>query len=247
MQMTHEFKHSKILVIGSGEASQRAAKVSRERGAAQITVLSRSSKKGKAFAREIQGKWSPMSSLEKELVDHDIVLCCSGAPHTVLKMSMVKEAMKLRSQHPLFIIDIGVPCNVDREVKGLKNVFLHDIDELTAICQINYEQRRDEIQKAESIIKSEKENFMAYWHELKVKPIIKALVNKAENIRQEKLISALKKSPDLTDRERAQFELLSKSITQKLLHEPIQCLKANHKNEEYLRIVNQLFRLDEEK
>lgn len=246
-QVVGDIKNCRILVIGAGEAGQQVAKASRERGASQITVASRSSRKGTVFAKQISGNWVPMQNLSQELLNCDIVICCSGAPHTILKQEMIAEAMRLRSNKPLVIVDIGIPCNVDSGVKLLKNVSLFNIDELTTITEVNFQQRSQEIQKAQQIVNTEVEKFMTYWHELKVKPLITALVTKAETIRQSRLNSTLKKVPDLSSEQRSQIEALSKSIIQKILHEPIECLKSNHKNEEYFRIVSELFCLSEEK
>ena len=247
MKRVSDISGCRIVVVGAGEAGQQVARAAKERGASQITVLSRSSRKGKAFAREIQGVWSPLPNLVRELAESDIAIGCSGAPHTVLKLEMVNEAMQCRTGRPLVIIDIGVPCNVDPEAKQVKNVFLYNIDDLTMLCQNNYQQRLSEIQNAENIINAAVDKFMSYWHELKVKPIIAALVDKAENVRQAKVEMALKKATRLTDEERTQLEMMSKAIIQTILYEPIECLKSNHKNAEYLRIVKELFALGEEK
>ena len=234
----------KITVIGAGEAGQQAVRAVKERGASKITVMSRSSRKGTAFAREIQGTWVPLNNLVRELAGSDIVICCSGAPHTILKLKMVEEAMLDRPDHPLVVIDIGVPCNVDSGVKKLRNVFLYNIDDLTGASHANYQQRQDEVDGAEILINSAVEKFIAGWHELKVKPLITALVNKAESVRLAKLNLTLKKTAGLSDTERVHVEMMSKAIVQTLLHEPVKCLKSNHKNGEYLRIVKELFSLD---
>ena len=246
-QVVGNIRHRKIVVVGAGEAGRLVAKASRDHGASQIVVVSRSQEKGTELAETLEGTWVPMEKLGQELARCDIVISCSGAPHTVLKLKMVEEAMNLHPEHHLVIIDIAVPPDTEYQVKLLNNVFLYDIDDLINTCQDNYNHRQDEIQSAMDIVDHEVERFMRYWQELKVRPVIKALLRKAENIRQAKLAMTLKKLPELSDEERAHLDSMTKAIVQKILHEPVQYLKNNHKNEDYIRIINELFCLDKNK
>jgi len=165
-----------------------------------------------------------------------------------LKLELVKEALDVRAERPLVIIDIAVPPDVEPQVKQLNNVFLYDIDELIKVCDSNHEQRQNEIQRAAEIVDDEVERFISYWQELEVRPVISALVRKAEDIRQAQLGLTLKKLPELSDEEKAHLEAMTKAIVQKILHEPIQCLKSDTgKREEYIQVINRLFRLDGKK
>lgn len=243
-----DIRRCKIVVIGAGEAGQLAAKACRERGASQIVVVSRSREKGSDLAAMLHGTWVSMEKLPQELATGDIVISCSGAPHTILKLKLVAEVMSTHPEHPLVIIDIAVPQDVESQVKQLNNVFLYDIDELTKVGESNHKLRQKETQRAMGIVDEEVERFISYWQELEVRPVISALVKKAEKIRQAKLGKTLKKLPSLSDEEQAHIEAMTRAIVQKILHEPIQSLKSNHhRKEEYIRIINELFCLDEKK
>lgn len=238
----------RVVVIGAGEAGQLAARACRERGSSHIVVVSRSQKKAEALATSLAGSWASMDRLGQELTTCDIAISCSGAPHTILKLGQVEEVMKARPQKPLVIIDIAVPPDVDQEVKQLDNVFLYNIDQITKVCETNNQNRQDEISSAVEIVDSEVQRFTAYWRELEVKPLITALVRKAEEIRRAKLEMTLKKLPKLSDNEQAHLEAMTKSIVRKILHEPIQQLRnGNQDREKYLQVVRELFNLDEKK
>jgi len=56
--------------------------------------------------------------------------------------------MRDRDNSPLFIIDIGVPRNVDPLVNKISNVFLHDIDALQRIVDQNLQKRTREARKS---------------------------------------------------------------------------------------------------
>ena len=242
-----DIRPCKVVVIGAGEAGRLVARVCRKRGASQIVVVSRSQEKGVALAAMLHGIWAPMQNLGQELASCDIAISCSGAPHLILKLEFLAEIMRLRQERSLVIIDIAVPPDVEGQVKQLDNVFLYDIDDLTGVCDFNHKQKQNEIQSAMEIVDDEVGRFISYWQELEVRPVISALVRKAENIRQAQLNLTLKKLPSLSDEERTHLEAMTKAIVQKILHEPIQQLKSNHKREDYIQIINELFRLHRKK
>ena len=79
-----------------------------------------------------------------------------------------------------------------------------------------------------------------------VVPVIQELRAKAESIRQAELKSALRRMPDLTEREREIIEELSQRLVNKLLHQPTLKLKAQPAEEPaeiYANLVSDLFDL----
>ena len=49
----------------------------------------------------------------------------------------VQLAMKRRPAKPLFLIDASVPRNIDESVAKLDNVFLYNMDDVSAIANEN--------------------------------------------------------------------------------------------------------------
>jgi glutamyl-tRNA reductase len=243
-----DLSHCRVLVVGAGEAGRLVTKAIRERGGKQITVASRTLEKASALATALGGKSVLLDNLTEELANADVVISSTAAPHLVLRLPMVKEAISTRPNRPLVIIDIAVPRDVDSRVKQIDNVFLYDINDFTNIIELNREQRRQEIQRVTKVIDDELEIFISRWRTYEIKPTIAALVTQAENIRQVQLNKTLKKLPRLSAEQQASLEAMTRSIVQKILHEPIQCLKRNtHKKESYTQVVNELFHLDKEK
>lgn len=243
-QVVGNIARCQILVIGAGEAGRLVAKASRERGASRIIVASRSQEKASALVSMLGGSWTSMDNLKQELTASDIVISCTAAPHFILKRQLVEEIMNFRPERPLVIIDIAVPQDVEPEVKQIRNVFLYDIDDLTKVSKTNYKQRQEEIHKAMEIVNKEVHRFVSWWQALEVNAVIKALMTKAENIRQAQLNLTLKKLPGLCNEERVYLDAMTKAIVQKILHEPIQFLKKDHnKKEAYIQAIEELFSL----
>lgn len=243
-QVMGNIARCQILVIGAGEAGRLVAKASRERGASRIIVASRSQEKTTVLASMLGGSWTSMDNLKQELTACDIVISCTAAPHLILKRQFVEEVMNFRPERPLVIIDIAVPQDVEPEVKQIRNVFLYDIDDLTKISESNYQQRQEEMEKAMEIVDEEVQRFISWWQALEVNPVIKALMTRAENIRQAQLKLTFKKLPALSNEERVYLDAMTKAIVQKILHEPIQFLKKDHnKKEAYIQAIEELFSL----
>jgi glutamyl-tRNA reductase len=238
----------KALVIGTGEAGRLVAKALKERGVNRITVTSRSYEKASALAKTLGGSSVDIGSLGQELAGCDIAISCTGAPHFILDLKTMENAMSARSNRPLVIIDIAVPRDVDPEVRHLSNIFLYYIDDFTHISDRNRKQRETEIQKATEIIESEVKRFSSHWQTMEVKPVISGLVGKAEAIRQAQLKLTLKKLRRLSPEERQNVEAMTKAIVQKILHDPIQHLKNDaEERDDYVRLIAELFQLDRDK
>jgi glutamyl-tRNA reductase len=137
---------------------------------------------------------------------------------------------------------------VEPAVTQIKHVFLYNIDDLSHISEQNRRQRQSEVRKAGKIISAELAKFATWWRDFKVRPLIRAMMSKAEEIRRSHLERTVKKLPALSDEERYSLEMMTKAIVAKILKDPIHALKANgHSNRDYTEMVRELFQLSEEK
>ena len=235
----------RVLLIGAGEAGKLAARALVRRGVPQISVTSRSFQRAQDLASMLGGTAIESSEKWRDLAAADIVISCTGAPHFVLHREQVEQTMHLRPERPLVIIDIAVPRDTEPTVREIEGVFLYDIDDLNNTLGLNWEEREGEIDKAMAIITSDLEHLLGWWQSLEAKPTVSALMQMAENVRQQQLNLTLKKLPPLSQEEQDSLEAMTKSIVNKILHNPIQCLKENgHKDEDIARIVRELFALD---
>lgn len=240
-----DLKKCKTLVIGAGEAGKLVAKAAKSRGASNIVVTSRSREKAAILANMLNGASSEMSNLSDELVTSHLVITCAGAPHRILSSNRINKIMENRPELPLVIIDIAVPRDVAPSVSQINNVYLYNIDHITQISNINLNQRSEEIENAVIIIATEVSRFTSWWQSFEVRPLVSALMKKAEDIRSAQLKKTLKKLNHLSDEERDNLEAMTKSIVTKILKDPIYCLKENKGyNENYADMINELFQLD---
>jgi glutamyl-tRNA reductase len=239
-----DLKRGKMLVIGAGEAGRLVAKAARDRGISQMVVVGRTEERASVLAAQLGGTPLTPNNVGDELLTTNIVVTCAGAPHRILSVGQVKRAMEKRP-FPLVIIDIAVPRNVEPAVGQIKNVFLYNIDDLTGLSNVNRKQRENEIRKAVQIIDDELDNFASWWQEFKVRPLIRALMSKAEEIRRSHFERTKKKLPRLTEEEQYSLEMMTKAIVSKILKDPVQYLKVNG-SKNYAEMVKEIFRLEED-
>ena len=235
----------RLLVIGAGEAGTLAARAALERGASQVVVYNRSRKRARKAVRDLGRGEVATGSLAEELTAADVVLSCTSAPHPVLRTSTVEEVMMARPRQPLVVIDISVPPDAEPDVGKLDNVFLYNIDSLVELCDANRCQREDEAHRAAGIIRTEVEQFREWWRDLEIRPVIAALMTKADDVRRAQLARTVKKLPELSDEERYSLEAMTRAIVAKVLKDPIRYLKEQSGNgTDSVSLVRELFGLD---
>ena len=233
----------KMVVIGAGEAGRLVAKVARECGVSDIVIASRTLESAADVAKMVGGKPTDLNNMAEELRTANIIVTCAGAPHRIVDTGHVGQVMKNRPESPLVIIDIAVPRNVEPEVRHIDNVVLYDMDDLTRVSEQNRRQRENEVQKAERIVAAEVARCTSGWSAYGAKPVITALMQKAEDIRTQQLARTLKKLPPLSEEEQFNLDAMTKSIVTRILQGPIESLRENEGNVDYPEIVIGLFGL----
>ncbi len=233
------------LLIGAGETGELTAKHLVGRGIGKLLVTNRTRSKAEELVASLGGEVVDFERLTQHLLHADIIISSVAAPQHILTKNDISRTMKERAHRPLFIIDIGVPRNIEPSVNNVENVFLHDMDALSGIVDQNLQKRKAEIPKVNAIILEELTEFHN-WHEsLQVNPTIADLRNYFEAIRQEEVAKNINRfSPE----NRELLELVTKRIVNKLLHTPTTSLKnGNDESLEdkhtKLHIVRSLFGL----
>ena len=240
-----DIHNSKVLLIGAGEAGKLVIKAFTRRGTSAISVASRSLQSAQALALSLGARAVDITEMGAEIAAADIVVSCTGAPHLVIHKEVVQKIMCHRPDRPLVIVDISVPRDVEPEVAHIGNVFLYDIDDLNRVLGTNHEERKKEVEEALAIITTELERLLEWWQTLEAKSTISMLMQMAEEVRQRQLNGTLKKLPPLTAQQQESLDSMTKSIVNKILQNPIQYLKKNGQNEEVVRVLRELFALDE--
>ncbi|SDR70317.1 glutamyl-tRNA reductase [Opitutus sp. GAS368] len=147
-----ELGPSRVLVVGAGDIGLKTAQAFQSRGAAAITVASRTLSSAEAAAAQAGGWAASLAELPELLATADIVASSTSAPGFVLTAALVAAAMKHRPARPLFLIDLALPRDIDPAAAAQANVFLYNLDDLAAIAEENLAQREAEAAKGRAIV-----------------------------------------------------------------------------------------------
>ncbi len=242
-----ELSDKKAMLIGAGEMAELAAQHLLSSGIEKLIVANRTLSRAVELAKQFNGEAISLEEIEDYLLKTDIVISSTSAPHYILTPDQVKRLLRPRRMRPIFFIDIAVPRDIDPAVNKLENVYLYDIDDLKAIVEENLAFRRKEAIRAERIIEEEAIKFEIWMDQLKIYPTIVALREKVENIRRKEIEKTLAHLRDRLGPEEVEaIEVLTKSLINKILHDPIVCLKNRYHQEGQLIIdfTRKLFNLD---
>ncbi|MDG2048707.1 MAG: NAD(P)-binding domain-containing protein, partial [Myxococcota bacterium] len=237
----------RALMIGAGDMIEASLLALRREGLGHLRVVNRSRERAESLAARFGVTAHALSELDELLAESDIVLSCIGGDRAILTRERVAAALRGRRNRPLFLIDIGVPRNVEPEVHRLDQAFLYDIDDLQEVAMENEEQRRRESLAGERIIVEEEERFAGWLVALRAVPTIRHLRARAEQVRFSE-IERFAQRLDLSADQREGVELMTRAIVNKLLHPPLARLGAQTDREEGLAVLEEaraLFALDD--
>ena len=244
-----DLREKSALLIGAGEMAELAAQHLLAQGVEKLIVANRTLSRAIELAERFRGEAISLEELEDYLLKVDIVISSTGAPHYILTADQIKRLMRPRKMRPIFFIDIAVPRDIEPAVNEIENVFLYDIDDLKAVVEENLAYRRKEAARAERIIEEEALKFEAWLEQLEVYPTIVALRQKAEAIRRKELEKTLSHLREKLDEETIEaLETLTKSLVNKLLHDPIIYLKNRYHRDgqQVVDFTRKIFNLDGE-
>src|SRR5215472_6614156 len=142
----------KVLVLGAGETSERTARALVSRGVTDLRVSNRSFDRACELAQGIGGRPVPFDGWAVQCREIDILLTSTASETPLLTPDKLTPMLRERLDRPLFIIDIGVPRDVDPGVNELEGVYLYDIDSIRSVAEQSLALRRQQVAAAEAII-----------------------------------------------------------------------------------------------
>jgi len=124
-----DLKGKNVLLLGAGEMAELALEHLKGQGAGGIVIANRTLTRGLSLAQRFGGEAVSLEELEPQLLTADVLLSSTGSATYLLTREQVKVVMRRRKQRPLFMIDIGVPRDLEPSINDLDNVYLYNIDD----------------------------------------------------------------------------------------------------------------------
>jgi len=213
-----------VLLIGAGETIELTAQHLSQQQVGHIIVSNRTIERALKLSELVNGEAITLSELSTRLHEADIVIASTASQLPILGKGAVEQALKKRRHKPIFMVDLAVPRDIEAEVGELSDVFLYTVDDLQNVVEDNLQSRRDAASEAEKIIDLQVNHFVDWLKSLDAVPMIRALRDNADKLRQNELDKAHRL---LASGENAEvvIEALARSLTNKLTHTPTAALK----------------------
>jgi glutamyl-tRNA reductase len=222
-----------VLVIGAGEMGTLVAKAIAEKDLKAIFVANRTYFRANRLAKELGGESILIDDIGDYLVNADVVISATAAPHFILTKERVEPVICNKNPKNILMIDIANPRDISEDVKEL-NVNLLNIDDLKGVADKNRAQREKAAKAAEVIISDEFDLLQNSFKLMQVENILRILRSNMEDIRQKESEKAIVK---LADREGSVkiIDNLTNSIVNKIFYDISKNIKkAAEDEDEYL-------------
>jgi glutamyl-tRNA reductase len=235
-----------VLVVGAGEIGELTTRYLLLNGVRSVIVSNRSFEKAVEMAAFMNGRAIRFDRLPEELRNADIVISCTSASHYVIREDNCRDALLAREGDKIILVDIAVPRDIEPALGDIEGVYLYDIDDLQGVINSSLVARQKAAAKANDIIAKELVDFNEWLAGLYVVPVIAALKNQGEIIKQNELKKAFNRLGKISDREQEVITALAHAIVNQLLHYPVINLKEmaiSNQGHLYAEVVKKLFAL----
>ena len=139
----HDLSRRIVMIIGAGDMAELTAKHLAAVGVKDLLIASRTLESAEALAHKLKGKPMRIEEVHYSLRNVDIVITATGSSDFIIRPQHVREALKLRKNEPMFMIDIAVPRDIDPRIEEIENVDpklqLHVLAELVVLHQTQIE------------------------------------------------------------------------------------------------------------
>ncbi len=232
------------VVLGTGSTGKLAARLLREAGVARLSVASRNAARAAEVAAALRARHLPASDVPAMLASADLLVTATGAAAPVVAAGPVRAARAQAGSRLLFVLDLGMPPDVDAAVGRLAGVRLVD---LTALGRHLADRAvPDQIPQVRAIVAAEAAAYMDRRDQAAAAPVIAAMHAQIRQFADAELARLHRRLPDLSEEQRAETAVTVHRILRKVLHRPTVRAKefsAGPKGPIYLDALNQLFDL----
>ncbi len=235
---TPNYNSKKILNFGLGDIGKNTCKnILEYTSNKNVTLINRSLEKVIEFKKSYPNVLvKDYSSLEEQINETDILVVSTGS-----NLPTITHA-HLKKDHPILILDLSMPENVDPSVKDIPGVTLVNVDELSKITDKTIEIRKKEIPKAKKIINAYKLEFNQWIEVRKYVPAVNALKESLLTIQNDVINFQSKK---LNNFNSVQAEMVTSRVIQKITTQFVKHLKQEDTSVDVsIDVINKIFNIN---
>tara|TARA_B100000676_G_scaffold306707_1_gene363549 strand:- start:24 stop:1274 length:1251 start_codon:yes stop_codon:yes gene_type:complete len=240
LEISNELCDKQILIIGSGMTGKLVGYNLQKKGAKNLFITNRDSKRGLDLCKKINGNFLPFKKLKESIANFSIVITCTNASYKLIEYIDIQKNMPKK---PILFMDLSVPRNIDESIKNIDCVTLLSIEDIDNIIRKYKEKRKAELPKAIRLINELVLDFLRWFEDLNVAPTISNLKKHYNSIQ----INELKKISGKYDLKTLDaIDIFSNSLLKKIMKESIEYLKSENVNEkskeQFIEIISSVYK-----
>jgi len=239
------FSQHTALLIGAGVTTELVAKHLERKGIGRLFIANRNLARAQKLATQFDGFALPLSELEGTLPEADILISSTASSAHVVTLEQMSAAIRARKHKPVFAVDLAVPRDLDPDVAHLDDVYLYTIDDLDKVILEGQKNREIASVDAKRILEDEARRYLSIERSKEVAPVITALRDHAEQLREQVLDQARRRLAKGADKDEV-LDYATSALLKKLLHHPsVRLREAGEKSEkELIDAIHELFGLN---
>ncbi len=147
---TSSAKEKKVLFIGAGDIVKQLFKYNAKFNFTNIYIANRTEEKAMALTKKYQAKvygWKKV--LANNFMNFDVIIGAASNCTDLVK------SIPTSGTDPTLLIDLAVPCNINKALSHNGNVLLYDLDTISMDLEDTREKRMAAIGKVKEIIQEE--------------------------------------------------------------------------------------------
>ena len=226
-----DLQDKNVLVIGAGKMGTLVAKALAEKNLKAIFVANRTYYKAIKLAEELDGEAILFDNLEEKLLNADLVISSTGAPHAIINKARLLKVFDEKIPKKMVFIDIANPRDIEEDVKEI-GIDLFNIDDLRGIAEKNKKLREKEVIEAEKIIKSEFDLLKESFNLIEINSLLGSLRESMEEIRQRESQKGIVKLNSVDAKDIKTIDKMTQSIVNKIFYDISESVKKSAKDNE---------------
>ncbi len=209
------FDRTEALIVGGAEIGVAVAERLAAEGLAGVTVADPLAPRADALAARLGAHRLEMAELGDRLAGFNIVLTGLGSREPTVRADDVALALKSRHFQPMFLLDAGIPADVERAVADIDDAYLFNLHDLERIALRGQENRLAAAAEAQAIVDEEVQRFADAEGGRTAALVVTELRSHFEGVRA----NLLREQPGLTADEATRL------LVNRLLHAPSRALR----------------------
>lgn len=180
----------KGLLVGAGDMGELICESLQAAGLPWLAVTAPRQSRAEAVAQSLDGVVVPFEDMKETLASADVVVTAVSGRNLSITAAIVTDALKKRRRKPIFLVDAGIPGDIEPAVNRVDGAFLYDLNDLEKVALEGRATREQAARAAWAILDDELGGFLKGRAARAAVPAIVSLRERFEEMREQVLAEA---------------------------------------------------------